>query len=284
LTAETSRAALARELTATLAAGGAPDPAREARLILRWACGLSAAALSAEMAAPATPAQAQAARDGAGRRARGAPLSHVTGRRSFWAHDFIVTPDVLDPRPETETLVAWAQEGPAPDVILDLGVGSGCILLSLLAAWPQARGVGVDASPAALEVARRNAAALGVADRVRLAVGGWDGAPAPGGDGRFDLIVSNPPYLTAVEMAARDAALRAEPALALDGGTDGLEPYRAIAPSAVERLRSGGVVYLEHGCDQSDAVAALLREAGLSVIGARRDLDGRPRVTAARRD
>lgn len=259
------------------AAPDAADPAREARLLLCWAAGWSAAATSARMEEPLPEAAAARLAAGAARRAAGAPLSHVTGTRAFWEASFRVTPDVLDPRPETETLVAWALEGAPARRVLDLGVGSGCILLSLLAAWPSARGVGVDASRAALGVAAGNAAALGLRGRATLRRGDW-GAGLAGG---YDLIVSNPPYLTAAETAARRGGVAWEPALALDGGPDGLAPYRRIAGAAAGLLAPGGRVLLEHGPDQADAVAALLRGAGLSSPSTRRDLDGRPRVTGA---
>jgi release factor glutamine methyltransferase len=184
-----------------------------------------------------------------------------------------VTRDVLDPRPETESLVAWALErGPAARV-LDLGVGSGCILFSLLAEWPEATGVGVDVSAAALAVAARNAAALGVAGRAALRRGEW----LSGLGETFDLIVSNPPYLATAEMDDIAPEVAAEPALALEGGVDGLDAYRAIAAGAPAALAPGGALLLEIGPTQADPVDALMRGAGLSQLGLRRDFDGRVR-------
>ncbi|MGF1660068.1 MAG: peptide chain release factor N(5)-glutamine methyltransferase [Rubrimonas sp.] len=263
-----------RDAAARLRAAGMPDPAREARLLLRWASGLDAARLLSADAAEMDRDEAARFAEGVERRLSGAPLSHVLGRRAFWGRDFFVTADVLDPRPETEILVAWALEGSPPARILDLGVGSGCILLSLLAEWPTVRGEGVDASPAALAVAARNAETLGVADRVALRLGHWlDGLSAPA-----DLIVANPPYLDAADMAAIPAELRAEPRLALDGGADGLDAYRAILSRLDAALAPGGAALLEIGAGQAEAVAALARGAGWPEPALRRDLDGRPRT------
>jgi release factor glutamine methyltransferase len=278
-----TRAEALRAATARLAAAGVEGAARDARLLLRRACGLDAAAdAAADPAAPLAPDRAAAFEEAVARRAARAPMSHILGERAFWGRRFAVTPDVLDPRPETETLVAWALEGPPAARVLDLGVGSGCLLLTLLAEWPQARGLGVDRSPAALAVAARNAAALGVADRARLALGDWlDGVTE-----RFDLILSNPPYLDAADMAALPPELRAEPALALDGGADGgadgLDAYRRIASGLSAALAPGGSAMLEVGAGQERAVAAILRAAGFDAAEPRADLDGRPRALRIR--
>jgi release factor glutamine methyltransferase len=269
-----------RAAAARLAAAGVEGAARDARVLLRWAAGLDAAHLSAALSEPM--AAEEAARFDAAVAARVArrPVAQITGRREFWGRDFAVTPDVLDPRPETETLIAWALEGPAPARILDLGVGSGCILLTLLAEWPRALGVGVDASAAALAVAGRNAAALGVAYRVQLVCGDW----FCGVDGTFDLIAANPPYLSDAEMAAIPPELRHEPRGALTGGVDGLDPYRAIAAGLPAHLAPGGRALLEIGPTQGAAVAELLRCAGLSRVEIRADLDDRPRIVGGWRD
>ena len=191
----------------------------------------------------------------------------------------MVTPDVLDPRPETETLVAAALEQPFAR-LLDLGTGSGCILISLLADRPSAQGVGTDLSDAALEVARRNAGQLGVAERVRFLRSDWFG----GVQGRFDLIVSNPPYIAEDEMAALAPEVRDwEPRAALTPGGDGLAAYRAIAQGAGARLMAGGRLILEIGPTQGAAVTALLRAAGFDCVEIRPDLDGRDRVVIAAR-
>lgn len=272
-----SRADAARAAAEALDAAGVEGAARDARLLVRWACGLSAAGLAAAPEAALDAGQAARLAAGVARRAGRAPLSHVTGRREFWGREFEVTPDVLDPRPETETLIALALErGPAARV-LDLGVGSGAILLTLLAEWPEARGVGVDASPAALAVARRNAERLGVAARAEMLEGDW----LAGATGRFDLVVSNPPYLTSAEAAAASPELAHEPRLALDGGPDGLAPYRRIAAEAPAALAPGGAVVVEFGVGQGEAAAALFRAAGFRATRLAPDFDGRPRALLA---
>ena len=267
--AEALRAAVSR-----LASAGVEDPVGDARRLLRAAAGLDAAALSARIG-DAMPADEAARFEAAlARRAAREPVAHILGLREFWGRSFRVTSDVLDPRPETETLIAAALEGGAAARILDLGVGSGCILLTLLAEWPAAGGTGVDASEAALAVARENAAALGVAARATLRPGDW----LEDVSGPFDLIVSNPPYLASSEMADVAPELRREPAAALDGGPDGLAAYRRIAAGAARALAPGGRLLLEIGPSQAEPVSALLREAGLGPVQLRRDLDERPRV------
>ena len=279
MSAPASRAHLLREAAARLAAAGIDAPEREARLILRWASGLEAAALSTRLGEVPEVGEAARLSEAVSRRAARIPLSHITGRRAFWQHEFLVTPDTLDPRPETEVLVGWALEGPPPRRIIDLGTGTGCILLSLLDEWPQAQGLGIDASPAALAVARANAAALGLAARAAFRQGDWlDGVAGPA-----ELIVSNPPYLASAELADLAPEVLAEPRAALDGGSDGLAPYRRIAAGLSAALAPGGSVLLEIGPAQADAVGDILRAAGLRHVDLRRDLDGRPRVVRATR-
>lgn len=203
------------------------------------------------------------------------PVAQIVGFRDFYAHRFRVTRDTLDPRPETEVLVQAALELPWTSV-LDMGTGTGAILISLLAARPGARGLGTDISDAALAVARGNACRIGVTA---------DFAPADwydGVTGRFDLIVSNPPYIAADEMAGLSPDVRDwEPCLALTDGSDGLTAYRAIAAGAGDHLYPGGHVLVEIGPTQAGAVGALFADAGAAtrVI---RDLDGRNRVILAR--
>ncbi|PPD14071.1 MAG: protein-(glutamine-N5) methyltransferase, release factor-specific [Methylobacterium sp.] len=207
----------------------------------------------------------------------GEPLTRIAGRRSFFGRDFRVTPDVLDPRPETELLVEEMLKRlaglPAPH-ILDLGTGSGAILLSLLAGLPDATGVAVDLSAEALAVAEDNANRLGVASRVR-----WRQADLFAGlAGRFDAIVSNPPYIPAGELATLEPAVRQyDPWLALDGGADGLDFYRRIAWDVRVFLRPSGWLGLEVGAGQAEAVLALLDAAGLTALSVRHDLSGHAR-------
>ncbi|GAB4150683.1 MAG: peptide chain release factor N(5)-glutamine methyltransferase [Sphingomonadales bacterium] len=215
-------------------------------------------------------------------RAKGAPVAYLTGQREFWGFDFAVGPAVLIPRPDSETLIeavlaAWpsARAGPS---ILDLGVGSGCLLLSLLKAWPQARGIGVDLSAAALAQARDNAARLGVDQRAVFRQGDWWQALQPG-EGPFDVIIANPPYIDHQALAGLAPEVRAhEPRLALDGGSDGLDAYRAILGGIDGWLATPGLLAMEIGHDQKDAVMALLPPALARRARAVKDLAGHDRV------
>jgi release factor glutamine methyltransferase len=266
---------------ARLTGAGVPEPERDARLLYRWAAEMDGAALSAALTDPATAPEigrferALEAREGR------APVSHITGAREFWGRSFRVTPAVLDPRPETETLVAAALEGPPVRRVLDLGTGSGCILLTLLAEWPEARGIGVDISAAALDVAASNARRLGVAGRARLVTGDWCAGLA-GSGGQFGLIVSNPPYIAGDEMAGLAPEVRDhEPLAALCPGGDGLGAYRRIAAGVGPLLAPGGRLLLEIGPLQAAAVRRILTDAGLAVTAVLPDLDGRDRVVSA---
>ena len=211
-------------------------------------------------------------------RAKRKPLSHITGTRAFWKHDFGVTPDVLDPRPETETLVELALNEPFSKV-LDLGTGSGCIVISLLMERPEARGVGTDISEKAVLVAGENAVTAEVAERLILPLSDWYDDVG----GRFDLIVSNPPYIAADEMAGLSPEVRDyEPTGALTDHGDGLSAYRAIAAGALAHLTPGGRLLVEIGPTQASAVTAIFQAAGLEDVTTHPDLDGRDRVVAAR--
>lgn len=207
------------------------------------------------------------------RRAAGEPVAYITSTREFWSLDLAVTPDVLIPRPDSETLIeaAIAAFGVrAPASILDLGTGSGALLLAALDVWPSALGVGIDASPAALAVAAANATLLGFADRATFAPGGWEG------DGRVhDLILCNPPYVATGETLPRDV-VDWEPHAALFAGADGLDDYRRIAPLLSGQLAADGVACFEIGATQADAVAALFKAQGL-VTALRCDIAGLPR-------
>ncbi|GFE64048.1 peptide chain release factor N(5)-glutamine methyltransferase [Litoreibacter roseus] len=209
------------------------------------------------------------------RRQRREPVSHIKGTRAFWNHDFIVTRDVLDPRPDTETLVELALHHPF-ERVLDLGTGSGCILLSLMAETG-ACGVGVDISDAALEVARHNAAAIGVTPT--LLKSDW----FSGVDGTFDLIVANPPYVTADGYLTLEPEVQTwEPRIAVTPGGDGLDPYRIIADQLGSYLSPLGRVLVEIGYDQGDAVSGIFEAAGLRNISVHRDLGGKDRVVQTR--
>jgi release factor glutamine methyltransferase len=272
----TAREALVSAI-ARLTETGIEGAARDARVLLAHALGVGADRLTLHLADEMTKPQAISYEEALARRAAHQPVAQITGRRLFWGLEFRVTPDTLDPRPETETLVAEALTWPFLKV-LDLGTGTGCILLSCLKHMPMARGMGVDASPAALVVAAQNAADLGLEGRARFLQSDWFAAV----EGRFDLIVSNPPYIAADEMAALAPDVRDwEPHLALTPGGDGLDAYRAIARGAGARLLPGGRILLEIGPTQGHAVSSLLAAAGLEDVRVLPDMDSRDRVVAA---
>ncbi len=258
---------------------GSPDPTRESRILLAHAAGLPREALH-RLPDIVPDAALRAAYEAAlSRRAGGEPVARILGYRDFWRHRFRITPAVLDPRPETETLVAEALAHPF-DRVLDLGTGSGCILLSLLAERPDATGLGTDLSAAALDVARDNAARLGLADRATFAAADWFERVT----GRFDLIVSNPPYVTAAELADLSPEVtRHDPAAALSPGGDGLDAVRRIAAGAAAHLAPGGRLLVEIGWKQGQAAAAVVRDAGFAEVRLLPDLDGRDRLVAATR-
>ncbi|PTE23658.1 peptide chain release factor N(5)-glutamine methyltransferase [Cereibacter changlensis JA139] len=274
----TGQAAL-RAAILRLAGAGIGEPARDARRLLAHALHIEPDRLTLhlqDLLAPEAAARFEAAL--AAREAR-QPVSQITGTRLFWGRSFRVTRDVLDPRPETETLIETALESPFAS-LLDLGTGSGAILLTLLAERPAARGLGTDLSPEALAVAESNAQALGLAGRARFQTADW----FAGVEGQFDLIVSNPPYIAEAEMAGLSPEVRDwEPHLALTPGGDGLDAYRAIAAAAPAYLAPGGRLLVEIGPTQGRAVSALFAAAGLSGLRVEADLDGRDRVVLARR-
>jgi release factor glutamine methyltransferase len=267
-----------REAVARLQAAGVEGAARDARRLLAHALGVAPDLLAGRLADPLPEAAAAEFTAFVARRAGREPVSHITGRRAFWGRDFRVTPEVLDPRPETETLVALALEAPFARV-LDLGTGSGCILVTLLAERPGTTGVGTDISPAALLIAGENAARHGVADRLILTPSDWFGDIG----GQYDLIVSNPPYIAAEEMASLAPEVLREPRGALTDEGDGLAAYRAIAGGAGRFLAPGGRLLVEIGPVQGEAVSRLLAGAGLEGVAIHPDLDGRDRVVSARR-
>lgn len=205
------------------------------------------------------------------RRERGEPVAYITGSREFWSLDLAVGPGVLIPRPDSETLIEAAIDhfgARAPATVLDLGTGSGALLLAALSQWPGATGVGIDASPAALATARRNAAPFG--NRVRIVAGSWQGAGEA-----FDLVLCNPPYIAAGTPLPRDVA-DWEPHEALFAGADGLDCYRVLARLIGAQIATGGVACIEIGHDQRDSAAALFRTEGL-YVDVRSDLAGLPR-------
>ncbi|HLI19898.1 MAG TPA: HemK/PrmC family methyltransferase, partial [Stellaceae bacterium] len=204
------------------------------------------------------------------------------GSREFWSLDFALSPETLDPRPDSETLVGAALGDVADRTaelrVVDLGTGTGCLLLALLSELPAARGIGIDISPGAVATARANAAALGLAHRAEFRIGGWD---CPIGDAA-DVILANPPYISTSEVAALPREVLAyDPVAALDGGPDGLTAYRALGPAIRRILASAGKAYIEIGDGQARAVALILAESCLRVTAARRDLAGTDRCLIA---
>lgn len=260
---------------AQLAQAGIAEPAQDVAILLAHVLGVDRGGLA--LLGPQTeltPAQAAALDAALTQRAARQPIAQITGQRLFWGRSFAVTRDVLDPRPETETLIEAALAAPAPRRILDLGTGSGALLVTLLAEWPEAAGLGIDASHAALRLAARNAARHGVSARAEFRTGDW----CVGIAGRFDLVVCNPPYISRAgfEELAPDVR-RWEPEAALTPGETGLESYRAIARDLAGILAPGGRALFEIGFDQGTSAPAVFREFGFDRLQIRHDLDGKAR-------
>ena len=255
-------------------------PHLDARLLLQHATGLSRGEMILEPGLKVAPVSAENFRALVARRQAHEPVSRILGEREFYGRPFRVTPDVLDPRPDTETIIDLALPLMAGTCrVLDLGTGSGAIIVTLLAERPDASGVAVDLSPAALGVAAANAEALGVAQRISFSEGSWFEPVS----GRFDLIVSNPPYIPAGEIAGLEPDVRNyDPHLALAGGSDGLDPYRIIAARAGLHLAPGGTVLVELGAGQAEDVKAIFGNAGYCLAQQGIDLGGHIRGLAFR--
>jgi release factor glutamine methyltransferase len=267
-----------------LEAAGIAGPVIDARLLVEAASDATRTDIVTDPYRALTPEQEATLEDYLARRTRREPVSHILGRKGFWKIMLQVTPDVLTPRPDTETVVEYAlRDFPetAAWTVLDLGVGSGAILLSILAERPAARGLGVDVSEEALAVARENAANLGLEGRTALLRGDW----TFGLDGEsFDLVVSNPPYIASAVIEGLEPEVRDyDPRLALDGGPDGLAAYRVLAPEILRVLKPGGRFAVEIGYDQKAAVEALFREAGAAEVVTIPDLANHDRVVAGRK-
>ena len=260
---------------------GSDTPKLDARLLLQAAAGLSREDLILGPDRPLTAEQLARFESFIARRERHEPVSRILGEREFYGRAFRVTPDTLDPRPDTETIIDAALPlMPQGARLLDLGTGTGAIAITLLAERPDASGVATDLSPAALAVAGENARSLGVADRLALREGSWF-APV---DGRFDIILSNPPYIPSGDIAGLAPDVRNfDPSLALSGGTDGLDPYRLIATGAAAHLAAGGHVLVEIGAGQADDIEAIFAGAGFRRAGRHRDLGGHDRGLAFNR-
>jgi release factor glutamine methyltransferase len=266
-----------RQAAATLAAS--PTPRLDAEVLAMHVTGLTRAQLVTRATQALSPEQETRLNALLVRRERGEPIAYLTGTREFWSLMLAVTPDVLIPRPETELLVEQALARIPPDVALDvadLGTGSGAIALAIAHERPRCRVIAIDASTAALSVARANAARLGISN-VEFRLGEWCG---PLGGQRLDMIVSNPPYVAADDPHLEQGDLRFEPRSALVGGPDGLDAIRAIAAAAPEHLAPGGWLLLEHGAGQRAAVRSVLAASGFAHIESYPDLAGLDRLTA----
>lgn len=273
---------LLEEAAARLAAAGIAEPRREARLVLALALGIEPATVLGWPERMVEPRLAAATDALIARRAKGEPVSRLRGKREFWSLDFALSPDTLDPRPDSETLIAAAladiPDRAAPLRVVDFGTGTGCLLLALLSELPAARGIGIDISPAAVAVARGNAVALGLAGRAAFRIGGWETRI----DERADVILANPPYIPSSEIGRLPAEVLAfDPRIALDGGPDGLSAYRPLGAAIRGLLGPAGMAYIEIGAGQELQVARVLREEGLTVTAVGRDLAGIERCVVA---
>ncbi|MCW8969751.1 MAG: peptide chain release factor N(5)-glutamine methyltransferase [Rhodospirillales bacterium] len=265
--------------TRRLDEAGVDNPRSEARLLLAFATDSTPEGIMAWPEIAVNPDHA-ARYDGLlSRREAHEPISHLVEMREFWSLPFRVTADVLTPRPDTETVVEavlrliGGRPGGhgGPMRILDLGTGSGCLLLALLSELPAARGLGVDRSAAALAIAAQNAESLGLSARADFAQGDWFGPVK----GTFDVIVSNPPYIPSADIAALEPEVaRYEPRIALDGGPDGLDCYRILVAGVGDVLRADGIVAFEAGIGQAEGIAGLIKDAGLQLIEIKSDLSG----------
>lgn len=278
-----------RDVAMRLHAGDAATPELDARLLVAHATGLDAANVLSLSYDSLSPTSIKTLEAYVARRISGEPVSRIVGERGFWNHSFLISPATLDPRPDSETLVeltlriaAYENWTAKPFTILDLGTGSGCLLLSLLDELPHARGLGVDISADALVVARQNAERIGVSDRVGFQTGNW----FSGINETFDVIVSNPPYIETADMQSLMPEVKHyDPQSALDGGPDGLDAYRAIVTGAVKCAPKGWLVF-ECGQGQTDDVANLMAEGGFVApvghLSRASDLGGVERCVAGR--
>jgi release factor glutamine methyltransferase len=273
--------ALYRRLKAVLAEGGVDSAPLEARWIVTHVTGRTMADILAAPDTPVTDEQRGAAEEILTRRLAGEPLSRIFGAREFRGLSFELSPDTLDPRPDTEVLVeralAYAATVPGPLRILDLGTGTGCILIALLHVLPGATGVAVDLSPGAAEMAKRNARANGVETRMDVRCGSW--FEPVRADETFHIIVSNPPYIreSVIESLSPEVKNH-DPILALSGGIDGLAAYKAILRDLKKHLFPGGRAFFEIGFDQAEDLARLVDDSHATLIRTQADYGGNPRV------
>ncbi|MEO6338890.1 MAG: peptide chain release factor N(5)-glutamine methyltransferase [Caulobacteraceae bacterium] len=267
-----------------LKAAGIDSPVIDARLLVEAAASAQRVDLISDPHRQLTEAQAAELEGYLVRRERREPVARILGRKGFWKIALTLSPHVLVPRPDTEAVldvVLAAFDEYRAFTVLDLGIGSGAILLAILAERPLAKGLGIDVSDEALAVARENAARLGLEDRTALLRSDWT---AGLGDDGFDLVVSNPPYIPSADIEGLDPEVRDhEPRLALDGGPDGLDAYRILAPEVLRVLKPGGLFAVEIGWDQSAQVETLFRDAGAEDVRTQKDLSTRDRVILGRK-
>jgi release factor glutamine methyltransferase len=262
------------EVAGRLAGAGIGEARREARLLVAASTGLSDASVVAYPERSLSDAECRQLASLAERRAAREPISRILGWREFWSLRFALGPDTLDPRPDSETLVEAALDFADPAMpldVLDLGTGSGCLLLAFLSERPLARGLGVDINPGALAVAAANARSLGLAGRTSFRQGDWGEGTAE----RFEVVLCNPPYIPVGMIAALQPEVAGfDPPLALSGGPDGLAAYRSLAACLPRLLAAGGRAFVEIGASQADEVVPVLAAGGLRPLGRRSDLAG----------
>lgn len=279
---EAATGAAIMHIAAVLAAAGLDEPRRRARWLVAAALGLSPLDVFAHPERSLDAAEQRRIAAMLMRMTAGEPLTRILGRREFWGLEFVLSADTLDPRPETETVIeavlARRPHRSRAYRILDLGTGSGCLLLALLSEFPKASGIGIDLATGAAATARHNAEALGLLDRAGFFAGDWGAALT----GAFDIVVANPPYIPSAAILGLPPEVREyDPHRALDGGEDGLAAYRAIAADLSHLLAPGGLFAGEIGSDQAESVTAVLIRAGLAVEVVVPDLAGLPRCVIA---
>ena len=272
------------EIASRLRKAGVDNPRLDAKLIVQACLGRGPEYLLAHGGDECPADRAEDVETMTLRREAREPMAHILGRREFWSLEFKVSKDVLCPRPDSETLIeavlARISNHERPMTILDLGTGSGCLLLALLSEFPKATGIGIDRSRAAVDIAAENAGSLDLRDRatfVRIDWGGYRGGP-------FDIVIGNPPYIPSADIATLEPEVaRFEPLSALDGGRDGLDRHRTIRELLPRILKPGGYFFTEFGLGQARALSRLFRKDDIEVVDIKSDLSGRERVMTARR-
>ncbi len=280
----TTLATLHRDARARLSAAGIADAALDARILVEDLTGTSCTDLLSRPDTVVPPDAAARLSAALARRIAGEPVHRILGAREFYGLRLTLAPDTLEPRPDTETLVdvalphlARAADRAGSARLLDLGTGTGAVALSLLSAEPRAQAVATDIAPGALAAARANAVSLGLAERAAFVLSDWFDQVT----GRFDIIVSNPPYIPSAEIESLAREVREhDPRRALDGGVDGLDPYRIIARGCDAHLAPGGVVAVEIGAGQGPDVTGIFAAQGYRLLENRRDLAGHERALA----